>query len=305
MMDHRILLAVIIACATAGAVAAGAMALAGVSRRDRRTQALASGGQPAVPQRSLRQERARSLAALTEVLHLREWITLDGMRLRLARAGRRTAADEAMFLVAHMVWPIALAGTVGGMVFVFNVPAASTLMKLAMVALAGYLGLKLPNVILSRTIKQRQTAMRRAWPEALDLMLIHVEAGRSADQAFRRVSEDIAPRSKELADELAITLIELQFLERRQAYENFGARTELDEVKGTCTALLQSHEQGSALGETFRILARESRDVRFHKAERRAAEVAAMLPVPVLFFFLLPLIVLAIMPVIIHYMNWN
>lgn len=304
-MADRMLLAVIIACATTGAVAAGAVALAGVSRRERRRQTLASGGPSAIPQRSLLQETARSLAALTDVLHLRQWITLDGMRFRLARAGRRTAADEAMFLAAHMVWSIALAGTVGGIVFVFNVPATSTLMKLVLVAAAGYLGLKLPNMMLSRSIKRRQAAMRHAWPEALDLMLIHVEAGRSADQAFRRVSEDIAPRSKELADELAITLIELQFLDRRQAYENFGARTELDEVKGTCTALLQSHEQGSALGETFRILARESREVRFHTAERRAAEVAAMLPVPVLVFFLLPLIVLAVMPVIIRFMNWN
>ena len=304
MFDHQILFALIAACATAGAIAAGAAAVAGAPRRDRRFQALAGGEQQPRPPRSFQQEMARLLAALSRKLHLSDWIRLEDMRLRLARAGRRTAADEAMFLAAHILFPLLLGALAGAIAFAFNVPG-SPIAKLALIGLAAYLGSKVPNLLLSRRIKQRQSEMRRAWPETLDLMLIHVEAGRSADQAFRRVSEDIAPRSKDLAVELAITLVELQFLERRQAYENFGARTELDEVKGTCTALLQSHEQGSALGETFRILARESRDIRLHAAERKAAEVAAMLPVPVLVFFLIPIIVLICVPVLISYMKWN
>jgi len=304
MIDH-LLFALIAACATAGAVVAGAAALRGAPRRERRIQALGGGEPQALPVRVSRWETGRLLAALARTLHLRDWIRLEDMRLRLARAGQRSAADEAIFLAAHIVCPLLLGGLTALSVFVFHVPAVSPIAQFALVALAGYLGVKLPNILLSRRIKRRQTAMRRAWPEALDLMLIHVEAGRSADQAFRRVSEDMAPRSRDLAVELAITLVELQFLERRQAYENFSARTELDEVRGTCTALLQSHEQGSALGETFRILARESREVRLHAAERKAAEVTAMLPVPVLVFFLIPIIVIAILPVLIDYMNWK
>ena len=87
-----------------------------------------------------------------------------------------------------------------------------------------YVGFYAPNLYVSNIISKRQTSIRRAWPDALDLLLICVESGMSAEAAFRKVSEEIGAQSVELAEELTLTTAELSYLqERRQAYENLGS----------------------------------------------------------------------------------
>ncbi len=136
----------------------------------------------------------------------------------------------------------------------------------------GYVGFYLPNIYVSNRISKRQQSIRRAWPDALDLMLICVESGISLEAAMRRVSEEIGDQSPELAEEMVLTTAELSFLpDRRQALENLGTRTQLDSVKNVVQALIQADRYGTPVAQALRVLAQEGRDERMNEAEKKAA----------------------------------
>ena len=140
---------------------------------------------------------------------------------------------------------------------------------------------------LQRQVTKRQNSIRRAWPDALDLLLICVESGMSAEAAFRKVSEEIGAQSVALAEELTLTTAELSYLqERRQAYENLGTRTGLETVKSVMTSLIQAERYGTPLGQSLRVLAQENRDQRMNDAEKKAAALPPKLTVPMILFFL-------------------
>ena len=150
-----------------------------------------------------------------------------------------------------------------------------------------YVGFYAPILYVSNVVTKRQQSIRRAWPDALDLLLICVESGMSAEAAFRKVSEEIGAQSVELAEELTLTTAELSYLpERRQAYENLGARTGLEAVKSVMTSLIQAERYGTPLGHALRVLAQENRDQRMNEAEKKAAALPPKLTVPMILFFL-------------------
>jgi tight adherence protein C len=164
----------------------------------------------------------------------------------------------------------------------------------------GLIGAYLPTLMLkNRTIK-RQKSIRRAWPDALDLMLLCVEAGMSVEHAFKRVAREIGLQSPELAEELTLTTAELNFLEdRTRAYDNLGKRTGLDGVKSVMTALIQADRYGTAVGTSLRVMAEEGRETRMMEAEKKAAALPPKLTVPLILFFLPVLFIVIIAPAII------
>ena len=194
-----------------------------------------------------------------------------------------------------MVAPIALG--VVSFIYVFLILKLdyALVVKLGICILAGGIGLKVPELYLSNSIKKRQLSLRRAWPDALDLLLICVESGMSVEHAFRRVAAEIGTASVALAEELTLTTAELSYLpERRSAYDNLGARTGLETVKSVMTALIQAERYGTPLGQALRVLAQENRDMRMMEAEKKAAALPPMLTVPMIVFFL-PVLFVVIM----------
>ena len=140
--------------------------------------------------------------------------------------------------------------------------------------------------------------MRRAFPDALDLLLICVQAGMSIEQGFRRVSQEIGTRSVPLAEEFALTTAELSYLpDRRTAYENFYKRTGLEGVKNISTSLIQAEKYGTPLGSALRVVAQETRDQRMNEAEKKAASLPPKLTLPLMLFFLPVLFVVILTPV--------
>ena len=145
--------------------------------------------------------------------------------------------------------------------------------------------------------------MKRAFPDAMDLLLICVESGMSIEHAFRKVSREIGIQSGELAEEFALTTAELSFLEdRRVAYQNLHERTGLESVKQLVTVLVQAEKYGTPLGHALRTSAQESRDQRMTEAEKMAAGLPPKLTVPMIVFFLPVLLVVVIAPAIIQLM---
>ncbi len=152
-------------------------------------------------------------------------------------------------------------------------------------------------LFLTNAITKRQLSIRRAFPDALDLLLICIESGMSVEAAFRRVGDEIGSQSIALAEEFSLTTAELSYLQdRKVAYENLAKRTGLEGVKSVCLALMQAERYGTPLGQTLRVMAQENRDMRMNEAEKKAAALPPKLTVPMIVFFLPVLFVVILGP---------
>ncbi len=146
----------------------------------------------------------------------------------------------------------------------------------------------------------------KAFPDALDMLLICVESGMSVEMAFAKVGSEIGTASPELAEELQLTTAELAYLqERRQAYENLAKRTGHDGVKAVVMALIQGERYGTPLGDALRVMAKENRDMRMSEAEKKAAALPAKLTVPMILFFLPVLFLVVLGPAYIKYQEMS
>jgi tight adherence protein C len=171
------------------------------------------------------------------------------------------------------------------------------MIKVGICIAATYLGMHLPTLFVKNQISRRQTSIKRAFPDALDLLLICVESGMSIEAGFRKVSQEIGSQSIPLAEELTLTTAELSYLQdRRQAYENLAKRTNLDGVKSVCMALQQAERYGTPMAQTLRVMAQENRDIRMSEAEKKAAGLPPKLTVPMILFFLPVLFVVILGP---------
>ena len=156
--------------------------------------------------------------------------------------------------------------------------ALAVTLKIGIIVLATYIGLKMPELYLKNTIGKRQHSMGRAFPDAMDLLLICVESGMSIEHAFRKVAQEIGVQSIPLAEELTLTTAELSFLpDRRSAYENLGLRTGIDSVKQITTVLIQAERYGTPLGTALRIVAQESRDTSYDGGRKKSRGIAAQI----------------------------
>ena len=199
-------------------------------------------------------------------------------------------------IFARMVIPVVLGLVVGVMVYWLNVfPEWSSFKKFMAFALALLAGYKGPDVYLGNLVKKRTDAVRKGLPDALDLLVICAEAGLTVDAAFNRVARELGRAYPELGDEFALTAIELSFLsERRQAFENFAYRVNLDAVKGVVTTMVQTERYGTPLASALRVLSAEFRNDRMMRAEEKAARLPAIMTVP-LILFILPVLFIVIL----------
>jgi tight adherence protein C len=243
------------------------------------------------------------MKTVVENFNLSKWVGQDKARAMLMQAGFRGQAPYVTYLFFRMAMPIT--GLFVSLFYVFIVIDLDypPMMKFAMCIGCAYFGMYSPNLFLKNKIQRRQLSMKRAFPDALDLLLICVESGMSIETAFRKVSEEIGTQSVALAEEFTLTTAELSYLpDRRQAYENLAQRTGLESVKAVSLALQQAERYGTPLGTTLRVLAQESRDMRMSEAEKKAAGLPPKLTVPMIVFFLPVLFVVILGPAAIKVM---
>jgi tight adherence protein C len=252
---------------------------------------------------SLRQSPKQYVKTIVERFNLTKWLAQEEVRGKLVQAGYRGQAPYITFLFFRMLTPIILFPVTAFYLFVVLEWDQPTMVKVGICVFAAYLGLQLPLLFLKNKIAKRQLSIKRAFPDALDLLLICVESGMSIEAAFRRVSMEIGSQSIALAEELTLTTAELSFLqERRQAYDNLGKRTDLEGVKAVCMALQQAERYGTSLAQTLRVLSQENRDMRMTEAEKKAAGLPPKLTVPMILFFLPVLFVVILGPAAIRVM---
>ncbi len=244
------------------------------------------------------------MQTVVEQLNLRKWLGEDQIRATLTRAGYRGQGPYVTFLFFRMVMPIAMFLFALVYLFVIIDIKQPAMVRFAISIGAAWIGMRIPALFLKNLITRRQQSIRRAFPDALDLLLICVESGMSIDAAFRKVSEEIGSQSIPLAEELTLTTAELSYLQdRRMAYDNLSARTHLEGVRAVCTALVQAERYGTPLGQALRTLAQENRDMRMSEAEKKAAALPPKLTVPMILFFLPVLFVVILGPAAIRVME--
>ncbi|HUF57616.1 MAG TPA: type II secretion system F family protein [Thermohalobaculum sp.] len=227
-----------------------------------------------------------------------------GMRRRLQMAGYRGTAAATAYVAVGMISTVVLfLATFTYLYFIIRLdqPLPVTVM---FAALAGALGYFTPPLYIKNRISKRQAEVAKSWPDALDLMLICIESGMAIESVFRKVAEEIGVQSPVLAEELSLTTAELSYLQdRRRAYENLAARTEVESVRSVVTSLIQSEKYGTPLARAIRVLAQESRDMRMAQAEKKAASLPPMLTVPMILFFMPVLFAVITTPAIIQIME--
>ncbi len=239
-----------------------------------------------------------------EKLNLRNILESANSKEKLLRAGYRGQAAIYAFMFFRFVMPFIVFFATIVYLFMLSKYNLPPLGKVGIAFGGAFVGFYLPDLYVQNAIGKRMGSIMKAFPDALDLMLICVESGMSVEAAFNKVASEIGSQSVELAEEFALTTAELSYLpDRRLAYENLGKRCAHSGVRAVCTSLIQAERYGTPLGTALRVMALENREMRMMEAEKKAASLPAKLTVPMIVFFLPALFIVILGPASIKIMN--
>ena len=167
--------------------------------------------------------------------------------------------------------------------------------------LAAFIGLVLPNYVLDHMVERRQKRLRDGFPDALDLLVVCVEAGLGLTAAIQRVSDELKFSHPDLGSEFARVTAEMRAgIEREAALKSLAARTGLEDIRGLVSLLVQTLKFGTSIGETLRVYAEEFRDKRMQRAEELAAKIGTKLIFPLVFCLFPSFFVVAIGPAVVR-----
>ncbi len=252
----------------------------------------------------LRQAPKGFMQQIVDQFDLRSKFDNEELRDKLKQAGLRGQSPLVAYMFFRLVMPLVV--FFAALIYIFFVLELThpPVIKFAMAVGAAVSGYYLPNIFISNLASKRQTAIKQSFPDALDMLLICVQAGMSIEAGFAKVSKEVTSQSLELAEELSLTTAELSYLpERRLAYDNLGKRTGIPGVKAVATALIQAERYGTPVGQALRVMAKENRDIRMAEAEKKAAALPPKLTVPMIIFFLPVLFLVILGPAAIRF--WN
>ena len=253
---------------------------------------------------SLRIEPSTLMKSTLDRFRLTNMLHSEDSRDKLAQAGYRGQAPLIAFMFFRFVMPGLVFVVMLFYLFVVTHFHYAVMVKVSAAFAGALLGYYLPDIFISNITVRRQQSIMRAFPDALDLMLICVESGMSIESAFGKVGAEIGTQSVELAEELGLTTAELSYLpDRSQAFDNLARRCGHSGVKSVAIALNQAEKYGTPMGQALRVTAQENREMRMQAAEQKAASLPAKLTVPMIIFFLPCLFVVILGPAIMKIMH--
>lgn len=146
---------------------------------------------------------------------------------------------------------------------------------------AAFIGVSGPNIALEKIKTNRLKRLRNGFPDALDLLVVCVEAGLGLGSAIDRVARDLAVSHEELAEELRLVNVEMRAgVDRATALKNLAARSGLEDIRGLVGLLVQTMRFGTSIADALRVYSEEFRDKRMQKAEEQAAKIGTKLIFP-------------------------
>jgi len=225
---------------------------------------------------------------------------LSGMRKKLLIAGYRNRYSAKIVYGAKALICMLVPFGLFMIKLAFNIPMKSTLL-IAILISAALIGFYAPDVFLRLRIADRKQKILKGFPDALDLLIVCVEAGMSLDSAITRVGEELKLSNKVLSDELKYLKLELRAgKSRRDALKNFGFRTDLEEVMSLMTLLIQTDRFGTSIAQALRVYSETMRTQRYQRAEEMAAKLPVKLVLPLILCIFPSLFVVILGPAIIQ-----
>ncbi len=200
-------------------------------------------------------DRVNLMRQVVEKLKFAQGKKVDELRLKLARAGYRARDTMFVFLFLKLATPVGAAFAAFFFIFVVRIYKMQPAMGFVAVIVLGVFGFLLPDIIIKNRAQKRADILRKAMPDALDLLVICAEAGLSLDASLERVSREIGPSCPELAEEIGLASVELSFLpERAKALQNLADRVPLAGVIALTNTLIQTEKYGTPLSQALRVL---------------------------------------------------
>ncbi len=221
---------------------------------------------------------------------------LSATQLEMIRAGYRSKSAIQMFSFAKLALGIGglLLGTLYALISGGGESAQSSIL---MVLVPGVVGYYAPKYWVQRRVQSREEEINGGFPDALDLMLVCVEAGQSLDQAIIKVAREIKPSYPALAEEFEIVSFEMKAgKDRTKVLRDMGERVGIQDVNSFITTLIQSSTFGTSIAEALRVYADEMRDKRVLRAEEKANKLPTKLTLFTMMFCVPPLLIILIGP---------
>jgi tight adherence protein C len=275
-----------------------------------RRQSRVAAGSKSAKNAQMQRSALAVMRASTGRLAILKGSALGQTKKLLVSAGYRSRDAIVVYTFFKVVMPLVFLAGAALYVYGLDPIGKGPLFDAAVVMAAALAGSKLPDILLKNIQQKRLESVRKALPDALDMLVICAEAGLSSDAALKRVVAETTRTSSVLGEELNQTALELSFMpERRQALENLIERTPLPSVTAFANTMIQAEKYGTPLAKAFKVLSQEQRTERMLKAEEKAGRLPATMTVPMMLFILPALFIVLIGPAVLdildNFINMN
>jgi tight adherence protein C len=266
-------------------------------QRLRRATAAASVSTTVLPELvQLQPESPSGAVAQLEKLVPRTPKEMSRLRARFARAGIKSTAAPALYSISEVVLPLVLA--VPPLLFLQGS------LRWLCIGFAAIIGYFIPGLVLEHLIRKRQRILTDGLPDALDLLVVCMEAGSGLDQALLKTSEEIGIAYPELGEELRLVITEIRAGKTRlEAFKSLAQRTKVDDIRSLVAMLAQTDRFGTSVGQALRTHSETSRTKRRQRAEENAQKIGVKLVFPLVLFFFPALYVVVLGPAVIQFIR--
>ena len=242
--------------------------------------------------RGCKDERLNRFA---QYLEPQDQAQFNAAQLQLVRAGYRSKGAVQMFHFAQFA--LGIGGLLLGTFYVMISGCGSAHSSILMVLVPGAVGYYAPKYWVQRRVQGREAEITSGFPDALDLMLVCVEAGQSLDQSIIRVAKEIRSGYPALSEEFEIVAFEMKAgKDKARVLRDLSERVGIQDVSSFVTTLIQSATFGTSIAEALRVYADEMRDKRVMRAEEKANKLPTKLTLGTMIFCLPPLLIILIGP---------
>ncbi|NDW44908.1 type II secretion system F family protein [Ruegeria sp. PrR005] len=255
------------------------------------------------PQKSKKEQlrqagRNEQLQRFATFLEPQDADQLSAMQLKLRQAGYQSKDAVRFFHFAQMA--LGLVGLLLGVIYVTVINGEQNYDGQAMLIRVlgpGAVGYFLPKYWITRRVDTRKENITRAFPDALDMMLVCVEAGQSLDQSIVRVARELRASYPDLADEFEIVAYEMKAgKEKDKVLRDMGTRCGVIDVSSFVTVMIQSSQFGTSIAEALRVYAGEMRDKRVMRAEEAANKLPTKMTLATMMLTVPPLLIILVGP---------
>ena len=291
-----------------GAITAGAWAVMSVFSKEesRATERLDELRDPAgrakqKSGRGLGGVLAKAAPAMAKALGSKSDLEQNELQVRLANAGYNQASSGQMYLaikVAMLGVGALLGGGYGMLAY------GPTQKGFFSIGIAAGVCFYLPELVLKFMISSRKQKITLSMPDALDLLVVCVEAGLGLDAGLRRIGDELADAHPELCSEIALSNMQVQMGRvRRDVLHDLGVRTGVEDVKSLAAMLIQAERFGSSIGQALRVQSDSMRVKRRQLAEEKAQKTAVQMLIPMILFIFPGIFVVLVGPAAIKMMD--